>query len=114
MLGYRGLVRVCCCSGLACGTTADPQERRCCTRTCVRTVELLELQLRRLCHLFSGQVPDAARAPRVAVRRELELPDKVLLGKQALEFKSNSEDDKAWRRNFVLSKWGRGLDNKDM
>ncbi len=53
-------------------------------------------------HLFSGQVPDAARAPRVAARRELELEDKVILGKQALEYKRTSEDEHGWGEQLRL------------
>ena len=65
--------------------------------------------------MFSGQVPDAAREPRVAARITLELDDTVSLGKQAMEYRSyHSEDEHAWRRNFVLHKWGRGIGNKDV
>ena len=71
-------------------------------------------RLCRRCHLFSGQVPDAAPEPRLAVRRELHMQEKIELGKRCLEWKDLHEDDSRWRHNFVEQTWGRGLDHKDL
>ncbi len=43
--------------------------------------------------MFSGQVPNAAAAaPRIAVRRELEIPDKMMLGKRLLDYKEYQDE----------------------
>ena len=64
--------------------------------------------------LFSGQVPHAAPAPRVEVRREMLLDGKIKLGKESLDYKeAHSEDDRAWRTSFVKQQWGHALDSKD-
>jgi len=64
--------------------------------------------------LLFSQVPTSGPASRVAMRVEIGLSEKITLGKEALDYQAaHGEDDRAWRQNFVVKKWGRGLGNKD-
>ena len=62
------------------------------------------------------QAPHGAAAdPRVAVRAEMKLEEKIKLGQKALDFQqARAEINKAWRVTFIRRKWGQHLENKEL
>ena len=62
------------------------------------------------------QAPQSAAAdPRVAVRRAMNIEEKIKLGQKALDFQqARAEINKAWRVTFIRQKWGQHLEYQEL